>query len=667
MKSYILLLIICCLQFNVNARQTAGYQPLHHFEAIAPIIGNWYNPATNKWEYGFFEDFAIIEGKRYAYKSVQSTGQEVSISLQQTSTKLAIKLLDSTIVVNGIALQKVNKTLPSYKRSDNIRYPDLQFSKPDSVTIHGYIRNRQSAPELLILVPFIYKSDNGNHHTYLDSSGYFETKVPLQNASDVVIRYNWHGISTVLIPGEKIFVFYDLATRETIFYGDNAQLHNELAAYSQFSNTRGTTLEAMKVQEYHERTLKDTAFLRYKLTELDSLTTIDKPFFALHPFLSERAAYYIKKKNEVNTVMDLLQKRFALNKGEHFSEPYLNIVKNKFINHLPKPLSLVGNASIALSDYTEYYITDSKDSDNVARSSTILSILIDEGTIEVSGEMKEYAKLNNLKNSKTISDEQEARIKNLEQKDSMLHRRYEDLYHTYNNAIERRFAMELLIYKPYNAYLHSGPKEWSDLHLIKSIFAFLNNNPQEFSSNELNTLKRKLQSDTYKSLLTYENKELKRIAGQTLQYTNHINQGEGFTTANDGAKLLADILSPHQGKVVYIDFWGVWCGPCMYEMGYLPALKKELEEKDIIFICFANNTSQGALEHLLKTKNLEGKNVFHYNLPREQQYLLESHYGVMSFPRYMLVNKNGELVNPTAPRPSEKAKLIAEINKLSIQ
>ena len=56
-------------------------------------------------------------------------------------------------------------------------------------------------------------------------------------------------------------------------------------------------------------------------------------------------------------------------------------------------------------------------------------------------------------------------------------------------------------------------------------------------------------------------------------------------------------------------------------------------------------------------------NIFHYNLPYEQQESIERLLGVTRFPTFMLFDKNGKLVSSDAPFPQHIDALINEINK----
>src|SRR3546814_6776066 len=47
---------------------------------------------------------------------------------------------------------------------------------------------------------------------------------------------------------------------------------------------------------------------------------------------------------------------------------------------------------------------------------------------------------------------------------------------------------------------------------------------------------------------------------------------------------IKDFVKQFEGKVVYLDIWGTWCGPCKEEMRHLPFIKEQLWGKDVVFL-----------------------------------------------------------------------------------
>ena len=55
-----------------------------------------------------------------------------------------------------------------------------------------------------------------------------------------------------------------------------------------------------------------------------------------------------------------------------------------------------------------------------------------------------------------------------------------------------------------------------------------------------------------------------------------------FTYPDRNGKLVS--LSDFKGKVVVVDVWATWCGPCRKEIPYLIKLEEEMRGKDVVFI-----------------------------------------------------------------------------------
>ena len=114
-------------------------------------------------------------------------------------------------------------------------------------------------------------------------------------------------------------------------------------------------------------------------------------------------------------------------------------------------------------------------------------------------------------------------------------------------------------------------------------------------------------------------------------------------------------LSSFKGKVVYIDVWASWCGPCIEEIPSLMRLSdKYKERKDIIFISLS----------LDKNKQTWIKKGLDIHKPEGIQFWAENgfnstfakNYNISSIPRFLLIDKNGIIISFAADSPSEMLK-----------
>ena len=59
-----------------------------------------------------------------------------------------------------------------------------------------------------------------------------------------------------------------------------------------------------------------------------------------------------------------------------------------------------------------------------------------------------------------------------------------------------------------------------------------------------------------------------------------------------GDQLVQAIVNQYPGKVVFVDLWATWCGPCMHGIQAMEPLKKKLAGSDVVFVYLTNESSK---------------------------------------------------------------------------
>ena len=125
--------------------------------------------------------------------------------------------------------------------------------------------------------------------------------------------------------------------------------------------------------------------------------------------------------------------------------------------------------------------------------------------------------------------------------------------------------------------------------------------------------------------------------------------------------LFESIVADHAGKVVYVDFWAPWCGPCMAEMPFSLELQRHYQDQNVVFVFLCGQCPNDQWRRTVLAEKLTG---IHYKPTSEQINELYTQFGIEGIPHYMLVDRNGKIVSHNAPRPSEKDRIVEEIDKL---
>lgn len=151
------------------------------------------------------------------------------------------------------------------------------------------------------------------------------------------------------------------------------------------------------------------------------------------------------------------------------------------------------------------------------------------------------------------------------------------------------------------------------------------------------------------------NDELKADAKELFEKIQKILPGKPSPKFNypnvAGENLSLDDL---KGKLVYIDVWATWCGPCIREIPSLKSLAADYKDKDVAIVSISIDPEKDHEKwlNMVKEKDLQGYQIFadkdwHSDFVRD--------YNIEGIPRFILLDQEGKIILANAPRPSDEA------------
>ncbi len=122
-------------------------------------------------------------------------------------------------------------------------------------------------------------------------------------------------------------------------------------------------------------------------------------------------------------------------------------------------------------------------------------------------------------------------------------------------------------------------------------------------------------------------------------------------------------LSDFKGKVVLINFWGTWCGPCKAEMPSLNNLYKALKDKGFAVLAISTDSSEKP------ARSFVGEMGISFPVLMDKDKMVYSDkYAVIGLPMSFLIDRNGVVIGRVVGEvewdsPEMKNKIMGVLNK----
>lgn len=104
-------------------------------------------------------------------------------------------------------------------------------------------------------------------------------------------------------------------------------------------------------------------------------------------------------------------------------------------------------------------------------------------------------------------------------------------------------------------------------------------------------------------------------------------------------------LADYRGKVVLLDFWAVWCGPCLGEIPRIKAVYEKYHDKGFDVIGVSLDEDAAVLRAFIKEKEIPWRQIF--DGQKWAGHLVQQ-YGVRGIPAPFLIDREGKVISVEA-------------------
>lgn len=149
-------------------------------------------------------------------------------------------------------------------------------------------------------------------------------------------------------------------------------------------------------------------------------------------------------------------------------------------------------------------------------------------------------------------------------------------------------------------------------------------------------------------LATIQETQKKRQAAQ--DYISKIKELPAASFSCEDINGQQVCLNQFKGKYVLIDIWATWCGPCKGEIPSLQKQEEAFEGENVVFLGISLDSKKDVWSQFVHDKKLKGTQIF----AGKAADAISKHYGVKGIPRFILLDKEGKVLESDFLRPSDE-------------
>lgn len=631
----------------------------------------WRDDKTGDWLIGLTEDRVIYDCKVWDIASKNESDGAYSIRVNNGLDSLDISIGTEndgkrTISIDGKSFDCSlisGGCLPDYPEKDTCTtLADNHYQEGDSVTVIGWVKPKKglfggfeseaNGKEITaFLTANVLTGENPTYSVPIDTLGQFKLRIPIENTTSFCLKIGQDSpdiaATVVAEPNETYFMMKDYDQDKTLFMGKNVRLLNEIGAHHIITSIYGATKQEkigniMNILDSIKNNTKAT------LKELDDVCRE-------HPTLSERYRTYTRNYILAQNAYFLMQGMY-LQPNYELPEEYIKVVDEEYWKEFDEPYTMSAyEFSHFLNDYGYYLWTKASDKDD-HRMKNVLETAEKDGLVKLTPEDRQairqydeaypayWEKSKNTPDSLREAVDEEFGRNDFVKSILEIQARIPN-YDDYSQQKFLKSETELMM-KDMEA---RGMSETArDIIICRHLYSNINWTRKPLGKEILDFADEHIHTLAARNALHAFNDKYEQLSQSKLSNDENIKSNDAVKDMTDGEKILRKIIKPYKGKIILLDIWGTWCGPCKQRLQHSQDEYERLKDFEIVYLYLANRSSDESWKNVIKEYKIEGDNVVHYNLPAEQQSAVESFIGINGYPTYKLIDRNGTVLDVNA-------------------